>query len=225
MNYQWHYDSLIRTRKERVPDETVYYEKHHIIMRSMGGADLPENLVMLTAREHFLAHWLLWRIHRNLSTSAAFHSMCNFKNVGQKHASISSRAYAEAREAFSRKISEKMIGNTNCLGYKHTDEARKNMSIAQINMTDEHRLKIGLSRIGHEVTQSTREKISKKNAISQLGNTNGSGNRGRVPWNKRFFEIVKLECLNCKVAFETLRTYRKYCSKSCAAKHRTRNKM
>ena len=45
--------------KARVLPSTIYTEKHHIIPRSEGGADTDENLVELTAREHFLAHYLL----------------------------------------------------------------------------------------------------------------------------------------------------------------------
>ena len=37
MNYQWHYDRLIETRKILVPEKGKYFEKHHIIPKSMGG--------------------------------------------------------------------------------------------------------------------------------------------------------------------------------------------
>lgn len=42
---------------------TVYFERHHIQPRSLGGSDDRANLVDLTYREHFLAHWLLTKIH------------------------------------------------------------------------------------------------------------------------------------------------------------------
>ena len=48
MNYKWHYDKLIETRRARTLVAGVYYEKHHIIMKSMGGTN-KENLVLLTA--------------------------------------------------------------------------------------------------------------------------------------------------------------------------------
>lgn len=37
-------------------------EKHHIVPRSLGGLDTPGNVVKLTYREHFLAHWLLTKM-------------------------------------------------------------------------------------------------------------------------------------------------------------------
>jgi hypothetical protein len=104
MNYQLIYDHLILSRKERIKDPNIYYEIHHIILRSMGGSNLPDNLVSLTAREHFIAHWLLWRIYRNKQTAFAFYAMCSWKNnkIQGKERSFSSRGYAEAREALSK---------------------------------------------------------------------------------------------------------------------------
>lgn len=39
-----------------------YTEQHHILPRSLGGTDDSENLVHLTAREHFIVHWLLTKM-------------------------------------------------------------------------------------------------------------------------------------------------------------------
>lgn len=40
-----------------------YSEKHHIVPKCLGGSDDKFNLVVLTAREHFLAHYLLTKIY------------------------------------------------------------------------------------------------------------------------------------------------------------------
>ena len=77
MDYVWHYNSLISSRKRRELNKNTYYESHHIVMRSMGGTDDAENIVNLTAREHFIAHLLLWKIHNNRETAAAFGCMTN----------------------------------------------------------------------------------------------------------------------------------------------------
>lgn len=56
--YQRWYDDLIdRAGRREMP--TCYTELHHIVPRSLGGHDGPINLVRLTYREHFIAHWLL----------------------------------------------------------------------------------------------------------------------------------------------------------------------
>ena len=67
MNYKNIYQQLIdRSRKEnRQKYQGIYYEEHHIIPKCIGGTNDPENLVLFTAREHFIAHWLLTKIYPN----------------------------------------------------------------------------------------------------------------------------------------------------------------
>jgi len=63
MNYQKIYDSLINQAKHR--SLTGYYEQHHVLPRCLGGTDEPENLVNLTPEEHYVAHQLLAKIHKD----------------------------------------------------------------------------------------------------------------------------------------------------------------
>jgi len=39
--------------------------QHHIVPRHMGGSDVENNYTYLTVREHIIAHFLLWKIHKN----------------------------------------------------------------------------------------------------------------------------------------------------------------
>ena len=59
--YSRWYDQLIHKAQLRVPIQG-YKETHHIIPRCFGGGDSKENLVQLTAREHYIAHALLWKM-------------------------------------------------------------------------------------------------------------------------------------------------------------------
>ncbi len=65
MNYDKVYNSLIgKSRSGRdIPIDT-YTERHHIIPKCMGGGNEAANIAILTAREHFIAHWLLYKIHK-----------------------------------------------------------------------------------------------------------------------------------------------------------------
>lgn len=60
MNYRKIYDNIIENRLKTPFDG--YTEKHHIIPKSIGGSDLKENLVCLSAREHFVCHYLLTKM-------------------------------------------------------------------------------------------------------------------------------------------------------------------
>lgn len=53
----------MQKNQNRSRDTGVYYELHHIVPRHMGGSNDSSNLVLLTFREHVLAHYMLWRIH------------------------------------------------------------------------------------------------------------------------------------------------------------------
>ena len=61
MNYSAHYDRLIERARHRVFEG--YRERHHVLPRCMGGGNERENLVNLTAEEHYVAHQLLVKTH------------------------------------------------------------------------------------------------------------------------------------------------------------------
>jgi len=112
MNHKLVYDRLMSTRidiKELRLDlkkNGEYFENHHIVPKCKGGSNNKSNLVLLTSREHFLAHKLLWLIYRDRQMALAFHKMIS-NNKHQKRF-FSSRDYEEAREAY--RITN--IGNT-----------------------------------------------------------------------------------------------------------------
>lgn len=230
MDYQRHYDRLVETRRNRHLSDGTYYERHHIVPKSMGGSHDETNIVILTFREHFLAHWLLYKIFpKDYRVICAFWSMCNFKNRGQSKFRTSSRSYAEARTAFRNSKSEKMAGNKFCLGYKHSEVTKKKMSIAKSNMTIENRINIGKSRIGHAVSEITRSRIGIKNRISQRGNLNAKGTKhntesvaARIKKQvetcrlKRLEKTVTIKCELCEHDFMTTNKNRRFCSKKCS---------
>ena len=53
---------ILKKRKLNDP-EYVYCEAHHIIPKCLGGSDDKTNIILLTAREHYIAHLLLRRIY------------------------------------------------------------------------------------------------------------------------------------------------------------------
>ena len=68
MDYLKHYNNLVTTRKEtRNLIKENGYEIHHIIAKCMGGSNDNSNLVKLTYREHYIAHWLLIKIYPKIS--------------------------------------------------------------------------------------------------------------------------------------------------------------
>lgn len=63
MNYKRIYDSIIQNRMKN-PKTGGYVEIHHIVPKSLGGTDSSDNLVKLTAKEHFICHCLLAKMYK-----------------------------------------------------------------------------------------------------------------------------------------------------------------
>jgi len=95
MDYKKIHDKIIDRAKNR--ELEGYVEKHHIIPKCMSGTNEPNNLVKLTAREHFLIHWLLHEMYPdNTDLKYAFWSMCRNSNNQQRY-KPSSRIYEYAK--------------------------------------------------------------------------------------------------------------------------------
>jgi hypothetical protein len=76
------YDRLIDRARGRVL--AGYCETHHIIPRCLGGPDDPNNLVDLTAEEHYLAHQLLVKLYPDhLGILSAAHVMTTTRLPGR----------------------------------------------------------------------------------------------------------------------------------------------
>jgi len=111
--YSRWYNSIIQSARERT---TVlsYSEKHHIIPKSIGGSNLKENLVSLTAREHFICHYLLTKM---LTGSAkqkmiyAFWQLANVKNLSQDRYRATNKSYEVAKKLFAAAHSSNMKQN------------------------------------------------------------------------------------------------------------------
>lgn len=80
------YTTLINKAQSenRVKGSSVYYENHHIIPKHMGGLNTVDNLVLLTFREHYLAHYLLWKIHNKKQDKIVYLMRSNQREDAQK---------------------------------------------------------------------------------------------------------------------------------------------
>lgn len=81
-------------------------ENHHILPKSMGGSDHSSNLISLTPRQHYLAHWMLWKAYKNKEMTVAFFSMSNRSNQYRKKDFVpNSRIYEKVRIDFLKEMS------------------------------------------------------------------------------------------------------------------------
>jgi len=98
---RWYYNLIVKARARTLSKET-YTEKHHVIPKSFGGTDKKDNLVRLTAREHFIAHAILWKMRfegvGNMKMVHAFNAMCIMKPTeNQPEKKINNRLFEKVR--------------------------------------------------------------------------------------------------------------------------------
>lgn len=174
MNYQRHYDALMARARDRVL--AGYKERHHVVPRCLGGGNAKANIVELTAREHFVAHCFLARIHGGGLWVALIRMSGNAKRY------INGHLY----EAAKRRWAAEIQGNTFGLGHKKSKAARRRISEAQLGeknhafgkrlsaehvrkvaaamsarrLSPEHRARIAAALRGRFVGQDTRRKQS-----------------------------------------------------------------
>ena len=218
MNYQTHYNNLIETRRHRILKEDEYYEKHHIIMKSMGGTDHSSNLIFLTAKEHFIAHLLLWKIHRNKQTAYAFHLMSN--RNGKK--------YKEAREAasFANSIEKKgkpFANNSETyikskIGLKKSETHKKNIGDANRGrilppMTDETKLNIAKALSGKPKSLEAIENMKVSAKKAQAGRTYSAEEK-----EKRSLNIKMYKCEHCSKEIKGHLNFKKWHGDNCKYK-------
>jgi hypothetical protein len=129
--YNRWYENLVIKAKNRAKPEG-YTERHHIIPRSLGGSNSKDNLVDFTAREHYIAHLLLWKMkfspkHHNKMTMA-LHIMVNGSGNEKQDRSylVSARLYEAHRKDLRKVMSETLTGPGNPFyGKTHTEATRQ----------------------------------------------------------------------------------------------------
>ena len=132
MNYQKIYNNIIYGAKSRGLNKKSligYYEKHHIVPKCLDGSNDKENLVLLTAREHFIAHMLLCKIYPN-NTNIIFSlwAMIHLKsNIKKREFKINSRMFQVLKEEFKRINSLTRRGNKSMSGKRHSEETKIKM--------------------------------------------------------------------------------------------------
>lgn len=153
MNYLSIYNSIVanslqsnRRKRKHADPNYVYYEKHHIIPKCMGGTDDIQNTVLLTAREHFVAHQLLIKIYPNeYKLVFALRMLC--RNNNKNHVR-NNKEYSWIKTSIAKTLSISQKGKPS-MGHKY-----------QKGHTLSHGSNNGMYNKTH--SQETRNKMSEK---------------------------------------------------------------
>lgn len=144
MNYfRIYHDIIMNARQRGTPDG--YYERHHILPRSLGGTDHADNIAPLSPREHFICHYLLTKMYsEGLAHSKMCYAFMLMKGQNPyQHRYFNSRLYSAVRSLVAEQQSDRRAG---------------------VELSGEHKVRISESLKQHHaakgVSASTRMKIS-----------------------------------------------------------------
>ena len=156
------------TENARTRTLSGYTERHHIIPKSLGGDDSKENLVNLTAREHFICHWLLTKMHTGESRAKMVYALNGMKRNGQYtqryETKITSKVYENLKKEFSLVHSATMKGRpAHNKGVPATDKQKEKNRKSALGkkMSAESIAKGVAKRTGQKRTEEQKENISK----------------------------------------------------------------
>jgi hypothetical protein len=154
------YYNIILRAKSRILEE--YTESHHILPKSLGGSDELDNLVRLTAREHYICHLLLPKMTSGDSYYKmlyAYTIMSGRKIYGSRKYEFYKKEYAKVNSLLRSGKGNGMWGadrsgeKNTFFGKRHSEETKrkisakkKGVSIQLPPMSDEHRKKISEAR-------------------------------------------------------------------------------
>ena len=159
--------------ENRVKGKGVYYEAHHIHPKCMGGEGkmtqwrTHNNIVLLTAKEHFIAHKLLVEINpKNYSLMWALHRMMFSRSKKTDRSFIpSSKDYVRFREKFSEMVSQQQKGKQKTdLHKQKLSESKKGMKMPQ-SFVDSLKIKMigeGNPNFGNKWTDDMKQSLSQK---------------------------------------------------------------
>jgi len=191
MNYKKIYNNIIGNRKQNPLDDGTYGEWHHIVPKSLGGSDNTDNLVRLSAREHFICHALLAEMYDEgtnewYKMNHAF-MMMKCTSILHNHSRyFNSRLYEYKRKDFSKVMSELQSGENNSQYGKPRTERTKRRISESIRKT------LGI-KLSNKEKKELKRKREKEKYTTKDGTFIGTQRRNNI---KKFFNVDLSENFN-----------------------------
>lgn len=169
------YNKIVLKAKCRI--NNGYTERHHIVPQSLGGSNDKDNLVNLTAREHFICHWLLIKMTEGEERSKMLYALNGMKaeNKYQQryNTKITARVYEKHRIEHAQNHSNFMKGRTAPNKGKSMSETQKKIlreiALKRPKPTTETIAKRTAKQIGIKRSDNTKKNIS----LALKGKTKG----------------------------------------------------
>lgn len=174
---KWYYQITDRAISREI---IGYTEKHHIIPKSLGGNNSKNNLAILTAREHFICHWLLTKMTIGESRAKMIYALCCITQQRNLHQQdrfkITSRKYESIRILISVNLKNRVF----------SDEYKQKLkdSAPRLPRSEEVKRKISETKKGIPRSDETKDKLRNKVVSNETRLKMSVAKKGKPPWNK-----------------------------------------
>ena len=160
--YTTWYMNIVTKVQTRTISKSIYTEIHHIIPKSLGGSNHDDNLVKLTAKEHFICHLLLTKMTSSHKMVYAAWAMSNQVNEFQQRHKINASTYAILREKFA---AVKRQSTQSPAARKKNSDSHKGIRWSLGMTNKKHSVatieKMKAERAKQVITEDTKDKLSK----------------------------------------------------------------
>lgn len=158
MTYMEFIESILASRPRFLEDYDGYKERHHIVMKSLGGTNEEDNLIDLIGSEHYEAHKLLAKENPDCKEAQyAWLMMSTRKDAMGRTYDVSAEDWAELKKNISGRL------NPN-FGHKMSEEQKRKISESKRGTfpTEEHRKKLSKAQTGKKHSEESKLKRSQK---------------------------------------------------------------
>jgi len=161
--HKWYSALIERAKSENRSKNNDYLEDHHIIPKSLGGNNSKNNRVLLTLREHFVAHLLLTKMYSGKERSKMIWALHRL--------TYSDKNYSSHQYEITRKLHIKNVSNPK------SEETKNKMRKPK---SDKHKLNISLGAKEGWKNRSKEESVKKlKDGYSKMVEEKGHPRAGK----------------------------------------------
>ncbi len=200
--------------KNRSKKDDIYYENHHIIPSAFGGKNEKSNMVLLTAKEHYISHYLISKFATHISGAGYHKAIRGFKMMHTISSSHDTRFInACMYEKLKIKYADILTGR------KLSDKTKEKIRQANLGKTlsDETKSKISLglkqyneNNIRKPLSDETKEKIRQAN-LGKTYSDEVNAKKGLSGNKNPFAKLILIYDNNDNIMFKCYGDFKKVC--------------
>lgn len=157
------YIEFIKSRPKRIYIKKSGLVKHHIVPRCLNGSNDSENIIVLTVREHYIAHLILWKAYGSkMSRAFWLISNMNLKLISSRQYELLKKDIFLSEETRQKMSKSKKGKNAHA---RMTEEQKKiksekmSQSMKKFHETHDH----PRGNLGNKYSEETKKRMSENN--------------------------------------------------------------